>query len=135
MPLYEYQCSCGARFERVLPLARYDEPQLCECGKVAEKRLSAPAVMGDYPAYTCPITGKLVEGRRAHNENLKRHDCRILEPGEREAVTRNRKKAEEALETTVAETAAELVEKLPSAKREQLGRELEHGLDVTVHRL
>lgn len=135
MPLYEYQCPCGKRFERFLPLSRYSEPQQCTCGLLAEKRLSTPAVIGDYPAYTCPITGKVVEGRRAHNENLKQHDCRILEPGEKEAVQRNRKKADEAFENSVAETAAELVEKLPSAKREQLGRELEHGLDVTIQRL
>lgn len=135
MPLYEYQCACGKRFDRFLPLARYNEPQTCECGQVAEKRLSAPSIAPDYPAYTCPITGKVVEGRRAHEENLKRHDCRILETGEREELQRRRKRQDEALENTIAESAAEFVEKLPSAKREQLGRELEYGLDVTIQRL
>ena len=35
----------------------------------------APQVVPDTPAYTSPITGKLIEGRSARREDLKRHDC------------------------------------------------------------
>ncbi|MGI9491584.1 MAG: hypothetical protein ACR2QF_04200 [Geminicoccaceae bacterium] len=42
----------------------------------------APAIIGDYKTYDCPITGKPVEGRLAHRENLERHGCRLYERGE-----------------------------------------------------
>lgn len=134
MPLYAYKCPQGHAFDRLLPLARYDEVQQCHCGEVAEKQLSAPAIRADYAGYQCPITGNWIEGKRAHEENLARHDCRIFEPGEREAMIKRKEAEELAFDNKIADTAAEFVEKLPSAKREQLGRELETGADVTVER-
>lgn len=41
-----------------------------------------PILIRDYGAYDCPVTGKIVEGRHAHAENLKQHGCRLLEKGE-----------------------------------------------------
>lgn len=134
MPIYEYKCTCGKRFTRYLPLSDYRKPQSCSCGQVAEKCLSAPAVRADYPGYQCPVTGDWIEGRRAHEENLKKHNCRVLEPGETEAFKRRRVSEDTALEDKIADSAAEFVETLPTAKREQLGRELEHGADITVVR-
>ena len=135
MPVYEYKCSCGKRFDRYLRLADYDKPQTCECGQVAVKQLSAPAVRGDYAGYSCPVTGKWIEGRRAHEENLARHGCRVLESGETEQAKRNAAAADDALAERFAETAVSIVEQMPSAKREQLGREIQSGLDVSVERL
>ena len=134
MPLYEYKCTCGKRFTRFLPLAQYRDPQACECGQIAEKQLSAPVVRGDYEGYQCPISGDWIEGKKAHEANLKKHGCRVLEPGETEACKRRRASEDAALEEKIAESAAEFVETLPTAKREQLGRELESGADITVVR-
>ena len=135
MPLYEYTCpSCGQYFTRVLPLSRYREPQNCACGAEAAKRISAPAVRGDYEAYDCPITGKRIEGRRAHEENLRRHGCRVLESGEIDRASSYRARSEAALEDMVAESAAEAVATLPAQKREKLEAELSNGLDVQVTR-
>jgi|GEM_PF-6589057 len=53
-------------------------------------RFAAPAVIGDYAAYECPVTGKIIDGRRAHAENLKATGCRVLEPGEKEHNERTR---------------------------------------------
>lgn len=134
MPVYEYKCLCGKRFDRFLPLSRYDEPQECDCGQVAIKQLSAPVVRGDFAGYSCPITGKWIEGRRAHEENLARHGCRVLESGETEQAKRNAAAADDAFAERIAETAVSIVEQMPSAKREQLGREIQSGLDVAVER-
>jgi len=63
-------------------------------GKVAEpiesKRgdFPTPMIRGEYPAYECPVTGRVIEGRRAHEDNLKATGCRILETGEKEHNTR-----------------------------------------------
>ena len=135
MPLYDYKCQCGERFRRFLRLREYREPQTCpHCGETAEKVLSAPMVRPDYAGYECPVTGKWVEGRRAHEENLKRTGCRVYEPGETQAFQARKAAENEAFEEKIADSVAREVEALPSAKREQLGRELESGLDVSFER-
>lgn len=42
MPTYSFACECGARFDRILPMSRYDEPQMCECGLVAQRKVVNP---------------------------------------------------------------------------------------------
>ena len=135
MPTYVFKCpSCGSQFERVLRLAEYDTPQSCVCGAVAERKICAPAVRGDYAPYECPITGKTIEGRRAHEENLKRHGCRVLEPGEASEASRRRVEADRALESSIEATAEQFVANLPSRKLEQLASELQSGVTATVER-
>jgi len=42
MPTYVYKCnSCSSSFERYLPLAEYDTPQLCDCGGESKKLISS----------------------------------------------------------------------------------------------
>jgi hypothetical protein len=48
----------------------------------AVRPATGPILLGDYSPYDCPVTGKIIEGRHAHEENLKRQGCRLLEPGE-----------------------------------------------------
>lgn len=138
MPMYLYKChACGRRFQKFLPLAQWDEPQYCTCPaeEPAVKQLTAPMVQGDYPDYLCPVTGKLISGRKAHEENLKRTQCRILEPGEKEAAAKFRMEAERQLDRAIEQTAGQFVESLSGEKIAQLGRELEHGVELTVNRL
>lgn len=131
MPLYEYLCDCcETRQTRFLALNHYRDPQYCDnpsCGQfVAEgsglnvshpqtplvKLVSAPAVHGDYPGYVSPASGKWVEGRKAHLEDLKATGCRIFEPGERQQEIQKAKDREEALgkqiDQAVEQTAAQL---------------------------
>jgi hypothetical protein len=116
-------------------MARYHEVQVCqECGEAAEKQLNAPAVLGDFPGYACPVTGRWIEGRRAHEQNLRETGCRILEPGERQDAARRRKASDAALENALAETAARTVAAMPPAKQEKLASELASGASVTVER-
>ena len=63
----------------------------------------------DYQGYTCPITNRWVEGRRAHQENLKRHGCRVFERGEREAAAKDRADADRKIESTVNEAVERTV--------------------------
>lgn len=53
MPIYDYECTQGHRFERYLKLAAYRDPQRCDCGAGAVKIITAPAVRSDYidPCY------------------------------------------------------------------------------------
>ena len=135
MPLYSYRCpQCHYRFTRLLKLAEYQTPQTCQCGHTAEKVIEAPAVHADYAGYNCPITNKWIEGRRAHEENLKRHGCRVLESGETQSIVSARAQEDAALETAIEHSADEFIANLPAVKREKLVGELEGGMTATVER-
>ncbi len=102
MPIYEYRCpTCGDKFTGFKKLENYREPQPCACGAIAEKVISKPMVAVDYPAYQSPASGKWVEGRKAHIEDLKRSGCRIFEPGEREDAKRRTAADEKQMDTFI----------------------------------
>lgn len=62
------------------------------CNDSKRSHLNMPYIAGDYKPYDCPITGKSIDGRVEHEENLKKHGCRIHEAGEFEDVKKNGQK-------------------------------------------
>ena len=136
MPMYSYKCgSCGKAEDRVVRLADYQQQQDCtSCGSALTKLLAAPLVRGDYAGYTCPITNNWVEGRRAHKENLARHGCRVLEPGETDNAAKYRKSLDDSLDKSVDETVDRFVSELPTDKRIQLFNEVASGASVETTR-
>lgn len=136
MPLYSYKCPTCARARDIFkPIADLDRAENClNCGFAMNRQLSAPMVRGDYPGYNCPVTGAWIEGRKAHEANLKKHGCRVLEAGETEGAKRAHAAADAALETAVEATVEEFIETLPTEKKEQLATEIASGLDVELIR-
>jgi hypothetical protein len=80
------------------------------------------------------VTGTWIEGRRAHEENLKRHGCRVLEPGETEAHRRRLANEDSQLESAVEETADKFIAGLSSDKKAQLASEVSAGATAAVVR-
>lgn len=136
MPLYLYKCpTCAAQRDIFKPIAELDRVENChKCNFAMNRQIVAPMVKGDYPGYTCPVTGTWIEGRRAHEENLKKHGCRILEAGETENVRRSRAQEDAALDAAVEATVDQFVAELPAAKREKLVAEVEGGFTADVVR-
>lgn len=135
MPIYTYRCACGTQFDRFLPLSQYQTPQKCEsCGYTAEKILTPVAVLGDYPGYECPVSGKWIEGRKAHQENLARTGCRVLETGEREAYLKRQAREDTAFEAKVEETVDRFITTLPEQKRVGLFNEVAAGAVAEITR-
>ena len=136
MPVYDWKCSCGAVTTVYRKVANYKDPVACGiCNGSTERVLSAPKIfVSGEVSYTCPITGVPITSAKAHRENLARHGCRVLEAGETAEVTKRKERADAELENSISETAEAFVESLSSESREQLGREIESGLDVTVLR-
>lgn len=70
MPTYEYECTrTGEPFERILPIARYAEPQLCACGAEGRKLVSRPNFVlkgDDWPGKANLINNQM----RKKNERL-----------------------------------------------------------------
>ena len=134
MPIYEYTCPCCGKEDEVFkPMKESERQEFCSrCGSFTEKQMSAPTVLGDYAGYSCPVTGKWIEGRKAHEENLKVHGCRVLETGEKEAKERSAKQEEVNMDKAMDRTMDEFITKLPAKKKEQLTGELQRGADAVV---
>lgn len=47
-----------------------------------KREIATPTVISDLPAYMSPLGTGLIDGRRARREDLKRHNCREVDPGE-----------------------------------------------------
>lgn len=136
MPLYDIQCTSGHRSERHIKLANFSDPIFCDCGAVASRCISVPRYIGvgiDY-SYDCPITGEHITSKYAHEENLKKHGCRVLETNEAEYNQRRRAAEEAAFERGIEATVERAVENMPGEKREALAKELSVS-DVTVERI
>lgn len=138
MPMYEYECPrCDyGRVTRIKPVAEYRTTEVCAiCGGDLKRLISRPIVRGDIEPYQCPITGKPITSRRAHEENLLRHDCRVLEKGEKEDLDKRKAREEDAFADRLAETAGKLVHSMPQEKQEALVRELTTTDSVTYNRI
>jgi hypothetical protein len=48
-----------------------------------------PMIIRDTPAYMSPVTRKMIDGRAARREDLKRSGCREVDPSEFTPVLRN----------------------------------------------
>lgn len=118
-------------------IAQRDDTRYCSIlhePEPMQRVFEAPMIGPDYAPYDCPVTGRMIEGRSAHRENLKRHGARVFEPGERVQAQTMAKREEEAFISRVARSVDEEITKLPSAKRDRLAAEMEHGADVSVER-
>lgn len=81
--------------------------------KRARKSEPTVNIVSDYQAYDCPVTGKIVEGRAAHRENLKRTGCRLLEKGEsREFQKNQQREADRSLESAVSRAVESIAHQL-----------------------
>lgn len=136
MPIYAYKCpACGGKRDIVKPIAQLDRCERCHsCASIMDRQVVAPMIRPDYAAYDCPITGERIEGRRAHEANLRKHGCRVLEPGESASAAAVARAKEEAFFDSVGETAARIVANMPHEKQERLANELDAGIGLGVER-
>ena len=140
MPLYTYRCSfCFAEQVNFRSISQRNSYPHCERAHQPpvrmERIVEAPMVRPDYAGYSCPVTGKRIEGRKAHEENLRKQGARVLEPGESAASHAQARASEEALYTRIGETVDRTIAEMPPAKRERLGAEVTTGgLDIQFQR-
>jgi len=102
MPLYDYQCErCHVHLTAFRPLSQFRDPVDCGCGGKATRRILPPRVVVDYAGYESPVTGKWIEGRRAHREELARTGCRVYEKGETQEFMKRKADRQRAYERNV----------------------------------
>lgn len=84
-----------------------------EAVPVTKSSLCFPMISGDYAPYECPVTGKTIEGRVAHKENLEKTGCRLQEKGEFEDVKKNgQKRINEQIDAAVDKCVDEVASTL-----------------------
>lgn len=137
MPLYTYQClHCNRRTDAFRKVADRNTTPSCQyCQSPTYKAVTAAAVVADYPGYNCPVTGNWIEGKRAHEENLARHGCRILEPGETDRVDKLRAEEDKASYQETEALVGAQISAMGSEERRQLEVAVEHGFTCTTERL
>lgn len=135
MPVYCYRCHSGHAFERYLPLARYQEPQICDCGELSEKVIK-PTMVFVRPEirYTSPIDGRVITSQAQRADDLARSDCVPYDPELKKDHMRKLKEQDEALDKAVDETVDKTIALMPARKKEKLQAELEGGLTTELVR-
>ena len=75
MPTYSYSCpSCEQTFDRVLPLADYNQPQECPCGATAQRILTPVGfiLQGDgWPGKALRVRGQMDRKNKVLNSKSK----------------------------------------------------------------
>ncbi len=74
--------------------------------------------------YDCPITGKPIRSKRAHEENLKLHGKHVFEKGELADAQRTRAEIDAKFEDMMCESIAQLVHDMPEGAKSLLEQEL-----------
>lgn len=136
MPLYDFKCEAGHKFERMVRLTEYGATQHCACRAIAHRQISAPMFSVDKTDYTCPVTGRPITSKHQHEENLKQTGSRVLEPGEKELNQKNREAAEAEFDKTIETSVERELSTWGSDKMESLSNELVNGnVDLKIERL
>jgi putative FmdB family regulatory protein len=134
MPVYEFRCAQGHRFDRFLKLANYSEPQVCACGQGCERLVSAPFVQPDIAPYRSPIDDRWIDSRSQKREDLVRNGCVEWDPGRVSEQQARRRQEGERLETALEQTFEAEVAQLPARKKEILEQEVRAGATVETVR-
>ena len=75
MPIYSYECDCGAQQEMFSTVANRDRAVPQHCG-LPMRRVILPAyAVEDIQPYKSMITGEMITSRSQHRAHLKQHGC------------------------------------------------------------
>lgn len=134
MPVYEFKCPDGHKFDKYLRLEDYKAHQTCECGKPAQKIFSPPMIINSFESYESPIDGSPITTMAKRREDLARSECIPYEVGMRQDADARVKEGERKLEKQVDQTVDKLLYEMPTIKREKLESELRSGAEINYER-
>lgn len=136
MPVYEWGCACGSRFERYLPYSESNAPQHCECGSPAKRVISAPMLkIAPDVHYRSPIDDRPVTTMKQRLEDMARSGCIEYDPGMKQDANRRVVEADKSLDRAVDDTVDAAIEAMPSRQRESLESEMRAGMTCEPVRL
>lgn len=124
------QCECPGRF------IFHDKtgPVCSKCGGTAVEGPPPARIFRQLDVdYECPVTGKPIRSKHAHEENLRIHDCHILEKGEREDRERNKLYHDKKLDAELDKSVEQLLGSLPDSAVDALAKDITSS-EVTFER-
>ena len=135
MPTYQYECQCGATFDRVLPVAQYADPQTCACGKVARKVITPTwGYVQRECRYDSPIDGRAITSWKQRRDDLARNGCQEYDPEMKKDYHRRIERENASLERKIESTVEAEIETMGARKRERLQAELDSGVTAVPER-
>jgi len=134
MPIYEYLCDKGHKFDRYLKMDDYKKPQICECGEKSKKLFSPAMIINSFESYESPIDGSIISTPKKRRDDLARSGSVPYEPGMRQDADTLAKNSEVKLEREMDNTVDKLLYEMPSNKREKLINELSSGVEISYER-
>lgn len=115
--MYVCACPCGARRTIFRRVEERNSALPEHCGASMQRIIVAPAVQADITPYESPATGKWISSRRAMRDDLERSGCFLNEPGVREDIARNKKRAEAETDRLVERRVDETIRDLSASGR------------------
>ena len=121
MPLHDYKCECGEKFEHFAKIADLGNPVMCRCGKVAARQLCF-SVVSVMPSYQSPVTGKWIDTPRQRRYDLDSSGSREWEGREQETkyAQQREKDFDKILDKSAEKAAVESWQALPQETRRKL---------------
>lgn len=127
MPTYEFECPSGHLTESYRSVDERNDPVRCDCGKLAQRVLSATRGIVKFPAaggreYVSPASGRYITTERERRDDLARTNCRPYEGFESESKEAARKRADEEKkqDAKIHENVSKAYYQLPPSKRKVL---------------
>jgi len=136
-PIYEYCCGNQHLFERYLSFQDYSLPQVCECGRLGERIISAPILVVAQPnvCYDSPIDGTPITSMAQRRQDMDKHNCQDYDPMMKQDYMARIADSEKALEKQVDEHVDKIWEKLPTAVKGKMASEVvDQGMTPTIER-
>lgn len=138
IPIYEYACFNGHKFERYLPLEDYSLPQTCECGMLGKRFLSPPLLVKVQQEcrYDSPITGEPITTWQQRRNDLDKHNCQEYDPEMKRDADLRVHEADAKLDHSVDEHVERTWGKMPTKVRAAIASELvDHGVTAEIIRM
>lgn len=134
MPTYLYRCPECGDFERFLRLADHRREVDCSCGLPGIQVITPVNFTAPMQSYECPVTGKEIKSVREHHDNLKRHGCHIIEPGEDRDAAIRAKRNDDILDAALDHSISQTLHSMPKEKLAQVCAEvtLDPNIDSTI---
>lgn len=136
MPLYEYECDCGERFERYLPISEYDVIQFGTCGATAKKiftKVSRAIIQPDI-CYDSPIDGRPITTWRQRKEDLHRNGCIPLDADLKKEIENIKNNNENSFYKKIDDFVDRQIHSLDSKRMENLSNEIDRGVALEYNR-
>jgi hypothetical protein len=126
MPFYLYVCDNGHSFQRFSTISEHSPLAMCDCQALAKQVITAPVLVtcAADVCYDSPITGEPITSHHARLEDMKRHDCVEYDPEMKRDYERRIAEGDAKLDRLIDTHVEETIEKMPTATRAKLYREL-----------